>query len=290
MEIAGIDTTRNPAGPVAVSPDGSHLAIGDGTGSASLFDSATGSELRTISGHAAPVVGVAFSPDGSRLATASEDQTAKVWDVQTGQQLLALSTQPNPLTAVSFSPDGKQLATGSTPGLRNTAENLSQPTLVIWDLDSGQARVSVRGNLRIEALGFSPDGTRLVSTQGETLKLWDARTGENLFTVQAHDSVVGGVAFSSDGTRIATASRDGLAKVWDASTGNELLSLIGDGSPLSGVAFSPDGRQLATAGAFGIRTYSLNIADAMQLAQARLTRTWTSEECQVFLHLEQCPP
>jgi WD40 repeat protein len=59
-----------------------------------------------------------------------------------------------------------------------------------------------------------------------------------------------GVAFSPDGTRVATASRGwfGRANVWDAATGKELLTLSGHAGRFYGIAFSLDGKRLATAG------------------------------------------
>jgi WD40 repeat protein len=54
------------------------------------------------------------------------------------------------------------------------------------------------------------------------------------------------VAFSPDGTRLATASFDGTAKVWDAIKGQDLFALEGHTGGVSGVAFSPDGTRLAT--------------------------------------------
>jgi hypothetical protein len=54
------------------------------------------------------------------------------------------------------------------------------------------------------------------------------------------------VAFSPDGSRLATAGADGLAKMWDAATGRELLTLIGHTDSLYSLAFSPDGRYIAT--------------------------------------------
>ena len=66
-------------------------------------------------------------------------------------------------------------------------------------------------------------------------------------TMRGHSGSVNGVAFSPDGSRLATASDDKTAKVWDVETGKELLTLRGDSSAVRGVAFSPDGKRLATA-------------------------------------------
>jgi len=68
-----------------------------------------------------------------------------------------------------------------------------------------------------------------------------------LRTIPAHKQAPG-VAFSPDGTRLASMGVDGTAKVWDAATGQELLTLPGEpGDYGYVVAFSPDGKLLATA-------------------------------------------
>jgi WD40 repeat protein len=54
------------------------------------------------------------------------------------------------------------------------------------------------------------------------------------------------VAYSPDGSRLATAGADGLAKVWDAATGRLLLTFAGHTDSLHSLAYSPDGRLIAT--------------------------------------------
>jgi WD40 repeat protein len=98
------------------------------------------------------------------------------------------------------------------------------------------------------------------------------------------------LAFNQDGSRLASASFDRLAKVWDVDAGSELFSLYGNTSNVFGVSFSPDGESLATAGADGsIRTYTLQFDQLIALARSRLTRTLSDEECRKFLHAETCP-
>ena len=65
-------------------------------------------------------------------------------------------------------------------------------------------------------------------------------------TLVGHRDVVNSVAWSPDGTRLATGSRDGTANVWDAAGGRELLTLRGHAGPVLSVAWSPDGQRLAT--------------------------------------------
>jgi WD40 repeat protein len=70
--------------------------------------------------------------------------------------------------------------------------------------------------------GFSPDGTRIVTTSSDgTARVWDAATGQVQLTLTGHTGWVRGGGFSPDGTRIVTAGDDGTARVWDAATGQQ---------------------------------------------------------------------
>ena len=98
------------------------------------------------------------------------------------------------------------------------------------------------------------------------------------------------LAFSADGSRLATASQDGTVRIWDPTSGEQLLVLRGHGALVSSVAFSPDGSRLASAGADGtVRVWALDLGDLVEIAKRELTRTLTDEECQQYLHVDGCP-
>ena len=100
-----------------------------------------------------------------------------------------------------------------------------------------QGRAQHRG-LRLRTASVSP-AIPLLGT--ETVKVWDAQTGQELLAFKGHADWVQNVGFSPDGKRLATASADKTVKVWDAETGLELLALKGHSGNDNGAAFSPDG-------------------------------------------------
>src|SRR5262245_62041225 len=64
-----------------------------------------------------------------------------------------------------------------------------------------------------------------------------------------HGQEINDVAFSKDGRRLATASKDRTVKIWDMENGHELLTYFGHKDHVRAVAFSPDGKTIASAGA-----------------------------------------
>ena len=85
----------------------------------------------------------------------------------------------------------------------------------------------------VTGCAFAPDGTRILSASWDnTLRLWDAATGEALMTLQGHTNPVTACAFAPDGTRILSASGDNTLRLWDAATGEAVgfrVALLGDG-------------------------------------------------------------
>ena len=95
--------------------------------------------------------------------------------------------------------------------------------------------------------GASEGESILAVGKGNAVELIDLLTGSGLRVLTGHTGVVHGVAFSPDGTLLATTSADGTARIWDTATGQPRTTVIGPGGTLLGVALSPDGTLLATA-------------------------------------------
>lgn len=74
-----------------------------------------------------------------------------------------------------------------------------------------------------------------------------AETDVSLAVLRGHERAVLSVAFSPDGTRLASAAWDNTIRIWNAGTGTQLTVLRGHDARVLSVAFSPDGTRLGSA-------------------------------------------
>ena len=97
-----------------------------------LWNTDTGTELSTLSGHNHWVNSVVFSPDGKRLASGSHDYTVKIWNPATGECLWTVRGE-KPIHCVAFSPDGSLIAAGDG----NLLGNDKPARIRLYDAASG---------------------------------------------------------------------------------------------------------------------------------------------------------
>jgi len=109
----------------------------------------------------------------------------------------------------------------------------------------------------ISTVAFSPSNRLIASASGdETVKVWDAKTGNELFTLHGHKGAVRAIAFSPDSLRLASAGEDGSIRIWDVDSHRELARVDGRHGIVHGLAFTSNGT-LASAGEDGhVRIWS----------------------------------
>jgi WD40 repeat protein len=107
-----------------------------------------------------------------------------------------------------------------------------------------------RGQERITALVFSPDGKTLASAASDkAIRLWEVATGKERQAFPADSFATGSLAFAPDGKSLAWANSSGLIRIWDLRTGKPSHGHDGHQGVVTGVALSLDGKTLITAGA-----------------------------------------
>ena len=226
-----------PVSRVLFSSDGQHVAgcSFDGTGCVwKTHPDVPGRDLSFDAG----VNAVCFRPDGGGLAVGCEDGNLWVCDLQAEPVLNNPLHHDGAVEAVAFRPDGGLLATATRQGT----------AIQLWDASSGDLINQQRhtGEYQVTSLDFSPDGELLAEGSDRwDVRLWHVRSRQVARTLRCHEQVHG-LAFSRDGTFLATALRDGTVKFWDVASGARRGRPLRHHGPVWDVVYGNDHKLVAT--------------------------------------------
>ncbi|HRI18428.1 MAG TPA: hypothetical protein PL196_07895, partial [Burkholderiaceae bacterium] len=140
-------------------------------------------------------------------------------------------------TTVAFSKDGRLLANAG-----------SGVYVTIRDAATGALVRTIRDKSGINSVDFSPNGALIAEgrTNGSSynVKVYRVADGTLLLNLPGHSNATHAVAFSPDGTLLATGGDDKTAKLWRVSDG-ALVRTLSQASRVRSLAFSRDGASLA---------------------------------------------
>ena len=253
------------------SPDSEALAVAtfDGIGIYNALSRIKVTDLDTLQG----VISIDYSPRGSLLAVghrfgsevAGYAGNVDIWRVSTWEALGPVLGGRQAVSQVMFSPDGKALAAAFTsPAPENSR-------VVFWDT----TRWEISGTLttgNLQRIAFSPD-SKLLAVSPDRYAVDIYRVIDQAKLLNIHTSFTGAVnsmAFSPDGSTLATGHYDGEIRLWNAQTG-ELKQVLATQGVVESLAFSPDGSLLASGEGTGsnqVRLWDIEVGQLVRILES----------------------
>jgi WD40 repeat protein len=220
-----------------------------------LVDAASAVELRTIGRFGfAGAHSMVYSPRANLIAVGTAGGT-QITDAKTGRPVVMFRPPAMfsaPVGRVAFSPDERTIVASGSP---------FTDWLDVWDVESGQVTGRIEGGGH--SLAFSPDGTLVAGvasafdengdfvSRSEDIALWSLATRRKI-AVLGSGRRVQTLAYSPDGSTLATGDGDNFVRLWDITSRREIATLTGHTDAVVIVAFSPDGGTLASGSEAGI--------------------------------------
>ncbi len=234
----------SPAGDLVVAPHTDHLVV--------VFDAESGMLLRGVGAPGGDVRSLAWLDDHRVVAAAAPG--LHVVDVRTGV-IVARYQVAEPRVVCSLG-QGRVALLEFSGTLR--LWELTGPDLEARELWATDARLE--GDSYATGLAVDASGSVCVTTcGGQSVAVWDVRTGRAIRRLAGHSSTVYGVAMTPDGTRAVSSSADKEVIVWDLASGAPIRRFTGHSSEVRAVEVSPDGSRVVSCSVDGtLRVWDLD--------------------------------
>jgi len=221
---------------LAVSPDASWLAAGEGNSSIHMIPVQTGGIPFKLSAHTAKINSLSFSSNGNFLYSASLDGRILKWDL-------------NEKTCVNITlPDLKIIDADVSSSGEFIAGINSEGNVFAWDPEKNQDYFRIDTKLdHITAICFKPDYPLLaIGNRQGFIEFWNIRSRERISGTRAHLSQVNEIRFNIILNQIATAGDDKTIKIFNISNISDLTEppvIFSDNyASVMAIQFSPDGQ------------------------------------------------
>ncbi|MEX0367702.1 MAG: c-type cytochrome [Ruegeria sp.] len=221
-------------------------------------------EFFTLKGHGGPIMGIATAPDG-RIATASFDNSVGLWNSHKPRWLEGHEAAVNTVifngTAIYSAGDdftlrrwpggdvvGRHMGkiVNITASKTHLATASWDGTIGVWPVDGSEPVMLGPTGSGVNAVTFSPDGTRLYSAGMDgTLREWNMASGTEMRQIVKHGFGINQLVLNASDGWLAYGAVDGVTRIIDPDTGAELHDFTLDRRPILALALSPDRRQLA---------------------------------------------
>jgi WD40 repeat protein len=245
ITVTKVIPTGAPVRRLTALPSGTHFVTADEAGKVKQWTPA-GATDRTYPEGTKPVHALAASKNNLLLATGGADQVVRLYTLADGKLILSLKA-PASVLQLAFTPDSQALMAACEGGALQAWNVVFQP---------GQPTPAEFGKVvqTYQAAGatdfaFAPAGGQFFTAGADPVKVWKL-AAEAPVKNFAHPNLVDSVAFSPDGTQLATGCHDGRVRIFDVAKGAVLKDLAAHVMPMPSsvycVAWSPDGKRVVS--------------------------------------------
>jgi WD40 repeat protein/serine/threonine protein kinase len=229
----------------AIHPENSSVAAVGSDGLVYVWSFPQGEPLFTMRGHLGEIMSVVYSSDGAFILTGGSDHKAILWGATNGNLLRTFEGHTGAIYKAVFSPDASRIATSSgDETLLDDRFDEVDRTVRIWDAQTGEQLLVIEPHSGfVRALDYSPLGDTIAygvwdGTNGGTVRIHDATTGEELDRFFGHTTPLLDVIYSSDASQILTIAWDRNLHIWDIQRGVIEKTFSGFGERLLTADFS----------------------------------------------------